>query len=222
MDKELNPFTRRYLEAQLRGDRAAALRVIVDNAVSAAATVPDLYLYVIQPAQYEIGRLWEESRISVAEEHIASAITRFVISCLVHYSPRAYRNGKKALFGCVEGEHHDIGPLICSDFFEMAGFETRFVGADVPTRCLLHAIERERPDLVGLSVSLPHNLKALGRAAAEVRRAFGAQVTLAAGGLAVQAIPSFSQDLGIVSLGSDALSAAEDAIRLFDPAAGAA
>ena len=60
-----------FLDAQLAGDRQAALRVLVDNGLLRGIPIPELHLKVIQPAQYEIGRLWQENRISVAREHLA-------------------------------------------------------------------------------------------------------------------------------------------------------
>lgn len=73
---DLAELNRRFVAAQLRGDRREALRVVIDEGLAGGATVPELHLRVVQPAQYEIGRLWQENKISVAEEHLATAICR--------------------------------------------------------------------------------------------------------------------------------------------------
>jgi hypothetical protein len=56
------------------------------------ATVPDLYLNVIQPATYEIGRHWQQNKLIVAEQHIAaddaSGLTVHVTWCTVERSVR--------------------------------------------------------------------------------------------------------------------------------------
>src|SRR5689334_16859803 len=96
---------RRYLEAQLSGDRMQALGVLVDAAL-AGATIAELLILVVQAAQHEIGRLWQENQLSIAEEHVATAISQFVMAYLFRHFPRQPRNAKKVLIGCVEGELH--------------------------------------------------------------------------------------------------------------------
>ncbi|MDA1305732.1 MAG: B12-binding domain-containing protein [Acidobacteria bacterium] len=54
-----------YLDALRQGDRQRAGRLVLD-AVAAGTSVKDIYLGVFQPAQYEVGRLWERNEISVA------------------------------------------------------------------------------------------------------------------------------------------------------------
>src|SRR3712207_4670693 len=66
----------RYLEALLAGDRNAAVRAALDDGVARGLTVPDLYVGVIQPAQHRIGELWQENRLTVAHEHVATAISQ--------------------------------------------------------------------------------------------------------------------------------------------------
>ena len=47
--------------------------------------IPDIYRDVFQDALYEIGTLWETNQISVAEEHMGTAITQYVMSNLWKY-----------------------------------------------------------------------------------------------------------------------------------------
>jgi methanogenic corrinoid protein MtbC1 len=42
-------------------------------------------------------------------------------------------SGKVVTLACVEGELHEVGARMASDFLEMAGFDVRFLGANVPT-----------------------------------------------------------------------------------------
>jgi methanogenic corrinoid protein MtbC1 len=67
-------------------------------------------------------------------------------------------NGKKALFACVQGNHHAVGLRMVCDAVETLGWATRFLGADVPTADLLRMIDTERPELVCLSASMPEHL----------------------------------------------------------------
>jgi methanogenic corrinoid protein MtbC1 len=203
MNEPLPPLAHRYLQAQIDGDRARALRIIIEG-LESGMEVPELHLSVIQPVQYEIGRLWQQNQLTIAQEHVATAISQLAMAHLYRHMPRAPLNGKKVLLGCVEGELHDMGPRIGTDFLEMAGFEVRFLGANVPTESLIEMVARERPDLVALSVSLIFNLPALRHAVARVREAVGDDVQIAIGGQALQWAPSLESQLSVPSFGKDA------------------
>lgn len=76
-----------YLKAQLAGNRREALRLVFERGLDRGATLCQLQLDVVQSAQQEIGRLWQENRISIAQEHMATAISQYV---LAHLYQRAH------------------------------------------------------------------------------------------------------------------------------------
>lgn len=185
LDVRADTLATRYLAAQLAGDRREALRLIVDEGLGAGLSVPDVQLLVIQRAQQEIGRLWQENRISVAREHAATAISQLVLAHIYPHLPREPRNECRVVVACVEGERHDMPARVATDFLEMAGFEVQFLGADVPTDDLV-ALVGERPaGAVALSVTLAFNLPALRDAATRIRAATGGAVPVLAGGHAL-------------------------------------
>ena len=146
--------------------------------------MPSLYLKVIQPALYEIGRLWEQGRLGVTQEHLATTISRLALAQLYPHLACRPENGKLALVACVEGEFHELGAHMMADLLEMAGFDVRFLGANVPTSALMTTVRAESPQLVVLSATLTTNIEALRRAIAAVRDAARSRVVLAAGGQA--------------------------------------
>ena len=85
----------RFVRAQLAGDRRGALRLLVDDGLGGGASVLDMQLRVVQEAQREIGRLWQENRISVAQEHLATAIANMALSHLYDRAQPAPRNGRR-------------------------------------------------------------------------------------------------------------------------------
>lgn len=197
-----HPLARPYLEAQLAGDRAAALRVVLDGA-AAGVPVRDLHLRVIQPAQREIGRLWQENRISVAQEHLATSISQVVIARLYEQLPRERTNGRSAIVACVEGEHHDLGARMGADFLEMAGFEVKYLGANVPTKDLALMVRVARPHLVGLSIAMTFNVPSLV-AAVTALRAVSAKLPIMVGGNALAWAPELGSSLGVIAFGTSA------------------
>lgn len=194
----------KYLDAVLSGDRRRALDLIVHEGLGRGLAVPDLQLQVIQVAQYEVGRLWQENKLSVAQEHLATAVSQLVLSHLYQHLPRMERNGKRVLVACVEGEQHEMGVRILADFLEMSGFEAQLLGANVPTDSLVARAAQSRPDLIALSASLSFHIPALRAAVARLREALGASLPILIGGRAVLWAPGIEEQLGVPPAAKDA------------------
>lgn len=177
----------RYLDALVAGDRREAFRIVLDEGLGRGVSVKNLHLDVIQPAQREVGRLWEENLLSVAEEHLATAISQLVMAHLYPHLPRRPANGRRVVVACVEGELHDVGARMGADFLEMAGYEVRFLGANVPTDSLVDLVVRERPDALGLSVVLRDHAPAALEVVAQAREALGSELAVLLGGPGVDA-----------------------------------
>jgi methanogenic corrinoid protein MtbC1 len=200
---ELDELSRSYLAAQLAGDRREAVRLLMEEGIGRGNSVLDLHLQVIQQAQREIGRLWEQDSISVAQEHQATAVSQLALAHLYQQSIRRPAVGKSVLVSCVEGELHDLGARICADVLELHGFAVRFLGANVPTDCLVPFVERTRPDLVALSVTVPTHLPG-ARAAVEALRG-RSKVPIAVGGRALDLPGAREGWQGVAIFGADAL-----------------
>jgi MerR family transcriptional regulator, light-induced transcriptional regulator len=193
-----------YRAAALDGDRSEALRIIREDGLAAGLSVSQLYLGVIQSTQYEIGRLWEEGDITISQEHLATAISQLAIAQLYSLMPRRNSAGMRVLIACVPGETHDMGPRILADFFEMDGFDVRYLGADVPTREIVEAVEHSRPDIIALSATMSYNLPAFQQTVIALRERFGEDVLIAAGGQAFQLTPELLDELNIPIRAADA------------------
>ena len=141
-----------YLDALLARDVAAARRA-VDAALDAGLTVPDIYLGVLQPALYEIGRCWAVGDFSVAEEHSATAVTQSVIGMLGPRMRTAPKDGRLAVVTGSPEERHALGVQMVADFLEGDGWEVLPLGASTPASDLAELADQERPDAVCLSTS---------------------------------------------------------------------
>jgi MerR family transcriptional regulator, light-induced transcriptional regulator len=194
---QLERIADEYLAAALNGDRHEALRIIREDATAAGLSIGQIYLGVIQATQYRIGLLWEDGTVTVAQEHLATAISQLAIAQLYALMPRGTASGRSVLITCVPGETHDMGPRILADFFEMAGFDVRFLGADVPLEDIVDSAVRHRPDLIALSATMSYNLPAFTGVVRALREHFGEEVLIAAGGQAFQLTPEILDELNI-------------------------
>jgi hypothetical protein len=105
---QLDHASRIYLQAILQGDRQAALSV-ASEALASGTRIADVYLNMIQTSMYEVGRRWEANQITVADEHLATAITQWVLAQLYDRLdiPNPHR-GRVIVTG-IEGELHQVG-----------------------------------------------------------------------------------------------------------------
>jgi methanogenic corrinoid protein MtbC1 len=149
-----------FLEALLSGRRAECAR-IVQELLGAKVPLSDLYLDLYQRAMIEVGSRWEKNLITVADEHLATAILESLFFLSGPEIFRTPRNGCRVVMACVPGEYHQIGARVVSDFFEWKGWDSQFLGADTPSGDLVRLVRDRRPDLLGLSISMFFNLPAL-------------------------------------------------------------
>lgn len=205
----------RYLSAQLAGNRREALRLVIEEGVERGATVFQVQLQVIQEAQREIGRLWQENQIGIAEEHMATAISHMALAHLYDHAPRAAANGKKVVVACVEGELHDFPARLVADALDLAGFDVRYLGANVPTVSLVDLMCKEPPDLLALSVTMSFNAPALRAAVQQVRAWAQGSCPIITGGAACSWIEGLGQELRVSGTAEDAVEAVQLAQRLL-------
>lgn len=199
----LTDLRQRYLAAQLAGNRREALRVVMHDGLSLNISVPDLQRHVIQEAQREIGRLWQENEINIAQEHMATAISHMALARLYDEAPHAPPNHKKVIVACVTGELHDFPARLVADALDLAGFELRYLGADVPLHSLLPLLAQEKPDLLALSTTMVFNLPSLRAMVSEVRATWP-ELPIVIGGAACLDVRGLATELGVVGSGSNA------------------
>ncbi len=165
-----------YLDALRAGDRRRALAV-VDDARAAGLGLPALYLDVFQPALREVGRLWQQNEFTVAEEHLATAVTQIAMGRLyTEYCLATNRNGRTLLAACAETEKHEVGLRMICDLLELEGWDATYLGASVPQDSLVAMVLRDRPNVLALSASLAPHLPQLRSLIAAVRGATGEAV----------------------------------------------
>ncbi|MDQ7824012.1 MAG: cobalamin-dependent protein [Candidatus Eremiobacteraeota bacterium] len=173
---------RRYLAALIKGDRPTC-RSIVTDLLEKDVEVKTIYTDLFQHSLYEVGDLWERHKISVATEHLATAITESLLT-LVY--PRIFsleHTGKSALISCVANEFHQIGGRMVADIFELNGWHGYFLGSNTPITALLSMIGEKKPDIVGLSLAVHFNMPSLLEVIKKIRESFPA-LSLMVGGQA--------------------------------------
>lgn len=118
----------------------------------------ELFQELLTPAMYRIGQLWQENKISVADEHLATAICDFVISATDNRSQHEKDIAGKAMIMGFEGEDHYLGLKMVACVFREHGWQVQYMGPNLPLAHALDAAAQWKPDVIGLSAALVSRL----------------------------------------------------------------
>jgi methanogenic corrinoid protein MtbC1 len=186
----------RFLQKVLEGDGGEAIEEVL-AATRNGLDLRTAYLEVLLPAQREIGRLWHHGEINIAEEHLVTSVTQRCMAALAATAPRpAARNGKTAVIAAVAGNVHDIGLRAVADFYQMAGWRTIFLGADVPADDLPAMLNYFQADLLLLGAMLSTHLPRVEQAIKTVRSTAEKQPKIIVGGAAFDEASDLWQRIG--------------------------
>ncbi len=202
-DQPLAGTATEFLRALLEGDRRRAGDVI-EKELSRGTSIQDLYIHVFQRSQQEVGRLWQTNRISVAHEHFCTAATQNVMAQLYSRIFETPRVGRVFVGTCVGGELHEIGMRMVSDFFEMAGWDSYYLGSNAPTSSVASFVREKSAEVLGISATITFHVEEVKRLIDVVRGTEGAQVRIIVGGYPFNLEPELWKQIGADGCAVDA------------------
>jgi len=201
--------------ALLAGDHRAA-SAVVNRCIDNGQSLVDVELHVIQPALYDIGEKWQANQVSVAQEHMGTAIVQSVMTMALLRARPPVPINKRALLACVEGNHHAIGLRMVADALQYSGWEVQNLGANMPTLSLANHAAEWKPDLVGLSVSFPQQLRVVKAIISLLDDRLGsARPAVIVGGLAINRFTDLSAAVGADAFSVDSQRAVAEARRII-------
>jgi len=183
-----------YLLKTLEGDSRSAVRMVVD-AVDNGLSVADAYERVLLVAQREIGRMWHQAEVSVAEEHYVTSTTVRTMSVLCFQADTQPPNGLTVVSAAVAQNPHDIGVRAVSDFFELAGWRAVCLGGDTPAADFAEAVKCFGANLVLISAALSTQLKSV-RTTIQAIRDLESDCKIMVGGMAFGDAPEIWRQVG--------------------------
>ncbi|HEY3482219.1 MAG TPA: cobalamin B12-binding domain-containing protein [Streptomyces sp.] len=202
------PPVRDALWAAVMGrDEFRAAGVVFDaleNGMDAETVLLDL----LAPVQVRVGAEWAANRLSVTQEHAASAITERIIAALAHHpTARTAPHLGRVTVACVDQEWHALPARLLAEVLTLRGWQVDFLGAQVPTPHLIAHLHASGSDAVALSSSIPTRLPA-SHAAITGCQAIG--VPVLAGGAAFGTDGRYARLLGANAWAPDARAAAAE------------
>lgn len=128
--------TRRFDPARLAdrlvaGDEPGAW-AIVESLLVGGAEPADVHVHLLGPALAEVGDRWAAGRISVADEHRATAVAHRLLGRLGPRLRRAGRARGTVVVAGVSGDSHVLPGALLADVLRSAHFDVVELGADTP------------------------------------------------------------------------------------------
>lgn len=146
-----------FRNAMLDGNPRKCLQIAIEAADS-GSRVEAFYLQVVTPLMYEIGWLWETGKVSVAQEHIASAIVSRVMTAINLRDFRRSGFKGKAVVTAAQNEFHELGAWMISDLFDQDGLDVSYLGPNTPVDEVIKLLETVQPFFLAVSATIPFNL----------------------------------------------------------------
>ncbi|MEW6421015.1 MAG: B12-binding domain-containing protein [Deinococcota bacterium] len=171
----------------------------------ARLSVEDVLLQVMSPVLLELGQLWQQGKVRIAQVHQAGAFLRSRISALLELAGLG-TFGPHLLAACVPGEQHEIGLMMVTLVLRRRGVRVEYLGADLPLSDLALYARQRQVDGVLLALNGPWGLEATHAQKGDLL-ALG--VPIFCGGVLLNGRPELARDLGALYAGPDALAAAD-------------
>ena len=202
----MHPLYEEFARHLAREDKARCVELAVSALSRGEIDVATLYNEVLTPALNAPTYSAEEGAVRIWEEHVRTSIVRTVVENAYPFAQREKRarNGSGAprpsvVVVCPAEEFHEIGARMVADFFELAGFDATFVGANTPQEEILEALAVLKPTYVAVSATNTYSLVPARRVLAQLhdlRARSGAGFRIIVGGNAFAKHPALAQELG--------------------------
>lgn len=216
-DNPLKEEVTTYLEYLLQGKRQEA-SILISGLIQEGITIKDIYQFIFQISQYEVGRLWQCNKITVAHEHYCTAATQQIMSGLYQHIFSTKRNGKTLVACSISGDLHELGIRMVTDFFEMDGWDTYYLGSNIPDDFLLNSLKEYKADILALSVTLPLHVSKAATLIKHLRENRDlATLKIMVGGYPFLTIPNLWQKVAADAFAENADLAVQTANNLVNP-----
>jgi methanogenic corrinoid protein MtbC1 len=145
---------KRLDELIVRMNERAALAAVSERLD--AGEQPETLLDECRAGVERVGRLYEQGTYYISALIMAGEIFREAAELLIPRleADRARAPGGKMVIATVRGDIHDIGKNIVIALLDADGYTMVDLGVNVTPEQIAGAVERERPDVLGLSCLL--------------------------------------------------------------------
>lgn len=136
-----------------------------------------------------------------------------IIEPLLLFESTSENKGRgKILLGTVKGDIHDIGKNLVGVMLKGNGFTVFDIGVDASTEKFIDAVEKENPDIIGLSAMLTTTMIAMQKTVKSLKEKFQTKLIIVGGAPVSQ---NFANEIGADGYAKNAMEAVDLCKRLL-------
>lgn len=198
---------RAWLDACLEFNERKAEEILSQS--FALYPVETVCMEILQRGLHLIGSDWYQGKVSVHQEHFASALAIRRLDALITTAPAPTRS-QTVMIGCPPGEWHTFPVLLLSLLLRRRGLRIVYLGANITTERLEETAALIYPNLIVLAAQQLTTAASLRNAVLSLQKK---QIPAAFGGLIFNRIPELRQRIPAYFLGEsldDAVQAIEE------------
>ena len=200
-DSTAESSVQRCLDAIASMDSNTLTRELMDAEIAMGRN--RLLTSVIDPIMNRVGEMWSEGTLRVADEHLATSVIRTFLGTL-QFSNRAPQGAPMLVATTPAGQWHEIGALLASLTAQSAGWNTLYMGPNLPAEEIAGAAIAHSASAVALSIIYPGDDSLLSTELFKIQRALPG-IPLLIGGRAAAHYKSTIEEIGARYVGHLAL-----------------
>jgi DNA-binding transcriptional MerR regulator/methylmalonyl-CoA mutase cobalamin-binding subunit len=148
--------------------------------------VSDFIDFIVLPLIAITEQRWSEKSLSIAQEHLVSAVLRTNLEHLRSTIPDSLLS-RRLMVTTPRGQMHELGALVISVIAGVEGWNVTYLGPNLPANEIVRAARQSHADAIGLSLVYPTDDQQIGEELKEVRAGLGSDYPIIVGGRAAAA-----------------------------------
>jgi DNA-binding transcriptional MerR regulator/methylmalonyl-CoA mutase cobalamin-binding subunit len=181
-------FYRRSLSAVLNFD-AKGLESVLDRAAVHLSKL-ELIRAVIEPLCQKIGELWEQGKLKVISEHMATTVIQSFLWNLLR-STEVSETSPKIVIATPAGHQHELGALAVALIACESDWQSLYFGPSLPAEEIAAAVTYAEARAVALSITYHEDSHQLNLEIKKLRRYLGDEITIFIGGQSASHLVDF-------------------------------
>lgn len=200
-NKKTENMALKKLQSQLhssliKGDLTSSLRI--SNSFIKKSSMDKFYEKILNPVMENIGYMWQNGKLTIASEHIASNTTQSIIKIISDKQKKSKLDKGKILLTTPIGEEHNIGCNVLESFLLSKGYTVYNLSPSTPAQSLLRFMKTVNVKVVIISIMTKDNIKSGKRLAKKIYDE-NKHVKIILGGQALRGSNTHSSNITIIN-----------------------
>ncbi|MBI5656544.1 MAG: cobalamin B12-binding domain-containing protein [Geobacter sp.] len=204
----------KLLVTMINADRSGAAEII-ERTLATGIEARQVIAEILDPAIVQLGRLWEEETMSLAQNFVASKIAEdTLLRCIPNMTAHPHSKGALVI-GNIEDDFHSLGRKAVGLFLVAAGWDVHDLGNDVPAEELLEKALEVDACVIGVSAMMQTTALNIRKLRQLIdKRGLAHRIKLAVGGAVFNWRPDLVAEVGGDGTAHNAVGADELFMRL--------